>query len=253
MIARPTRPREVAAGATDVEPTAGSTDSDTIRIPRYGFLVRISELSKASGVPLPTLKFYLREGLLQPGEAIGPNQARYGDTHLRRLRFVRALRDSGGLSIASIRRVIVALEDGQSPLFDVIGDVVDAIGESSRTKPAEESLERIAAAAEVDTFLAERDLPVRPGAAARESLVDSLLAIRQSLGMAVPVETFAPYERAVRELAKEEGAMVQAFMANPGVDRMAIIEFVVLGTVLFEPVLLALRRTWNEKAASPQT
>ena len=38
--------------------------------------MRISELSTASGVPVPTLKFYLREGLLPPGDAIAVNQAR---------------------------------------------------------------------------------------------------------------------------------------------------------------------------------
>ena len=39
--------------------------------------MRISALSEATGVPVPTLKFYLREGLLHPGEATSRTRAEY--------------------------------------------------------------------------------------------------------------------------------------------------------------------------------
>ena len=55
--------------------------------------MRIGELSKAAGVPVPTIKYYLREGLLAPGELTSPNQASYGEAHIRRLRLIRALVD----------------------------------------------------------------------------------------------------------------------------------------------------------------
>ena len=47
--------------------------------------MRIAELSRRSGVSVPTIKYYLREGLLAAGERTGPNQARYDEAHLRRL------------------------------------------------------------------------------------------------------------------------------------------------------------------------
>ena len=34
--------------------------------------MKISQLSQASGVPVATIKFYLREELLPPGESTGP-------------------------------------------------------------------------------------------------------------------------------------------------------------------------------------
>jgi DNA-binding transcriptional MerR regulator len=37
--------------------------------------MRIGELSKVTGVPVPTIKYYLREGLLPAGELSSPNQA----------------------------------------------------------------------------------------------------------------------------------------------------------------------------------
>jgi DNA-binding transcriptional MerR regulator len=68
--------------------------------------MRMQDLSRASGLPVPTVKYYLREGLLAPGERTGPNQARYGAEHLRRLRLVRALLELGGLSLAQVRAVL---------------------------------------------------------------------------------------------------------------------------------------------------
>ena len=42
----------------------------------------MGELSRRSGVPIPTIKFYLREGLLPPGVATAANQADYDEEHL---------------------------------------------------------------------------------------------------------------------------------------------------------------------------
>jgi len=67
--------------------------------------VKISELSDQTGVSIATLKFYLREGLLRPGTLTAPNQADYGEAHVRRARLVRALREVAHLSIAQIAAI----------------------------------------------------------------------------------------------------------------------------------------------------
>ena len=46
--------------------------------------MRIAELSQKTGVPVPTIKYYLREGLLPAGELTSPNQAHYDDRHVQR-------------------------------------------------------------------------------------------------------------------------------------------------------------------------
>jgi MerR-like DNA binding protein len=53
------------------------------------------------GVPVPTIKYCLREGLPRPGELTSPDQAQYDESHLRKLRLMRALAEVGGLSIAA--------------------------------------------------------------------------------------------------------------------------------------------------------
>lgn len=76
----------------------------------------MQDLSRAAGIPVPTVKYYLREGLLAPGERVGPNQARYGADHVRRLKLVRALLQLGGLSVAEVRDVLGERDAGAEVL-----------------------------------------------------------------------------------------------------------------------------------------
>ena len=60
--------------------------------------MKVSELNgQKSGVPLPTIKFYIREGLRPAGARTGKNQADYGEKHVERLSLIVALRDDAGL------------------------------------------------------------------------------------------------------------------------------------------------------------
>src|SRR5919106_1373222 len=112
--------------------------------------MRISELSSRSGVPVATIKYYLREGLLAPGTKTGPNQADYGDEHLHRLRLVRALVEVGGLSVATVGEVVTAIEDQTRSMHEVLGVAHGALAPRSNEKP-----DRSAARAQVDVFLDE--------------------------------------------------------------------------------------------------
>ena len=51
--------------------------------------MRISELARESGTSVATIKYYLREGLLAPGERVNAREASYGQGHVKRLRLVR--------------------------------------------------------------------------------------------------------------------------------------------------------------------
>ncbi|MGK3205355.1 MerR family transcriptional regulator [Amycolatopsis sp. MEPSY49] len=77
--------------------------------------MRMAELSAESGVPVATVKYYLREGLLFPGERTSPNQARYSAAHVQRLRLVKALTEVGGLPLASVGAVLAAIEGDATP------------------------------------------------------------------------------------------------------------------------------------------
>ena len=62
--------------------------------------MRISELSERSGIPVASIKFYIREGMLPRGAATSATRAEYGDEHLARLRVIQALSDVRALPLA---------------------------------------------------------------------------------------------------------------------------------------------------------
>jgi hypothetical protein len=61
--------------------------------------VLVSELAEQADMPVATVKYYLREGLLQPGHVTGPRRAEYDESHVRRLRILRLLREVGGVPV----------------------------------------------------------------------------------------------------------------------------------------------------------
>src|SRR5690242_10733928 len=72
--------------------------------------MRISELSRITGLTVPTIKYYIREGLLPAGTAISATQAEYDRAHVDRLRLIRALVEVGRLSITTVSELLATLD-----------------------------------------------------------------------------------------------------------------------------------------------
>jgi DNA-binding transcriptional MerR regulator len=198
--------------------------------------MRISDLSHATGVPIPTIKFYLRAGLLPTGQRTAPNQARYGEHHVRRLRLVRVLVEVGGLSLEAVRRVVAALERRDTPLHQALAEAHTALPGS----PIPDDPRLRDARAETDAWLERLGWNLGEGNPARDGLAAALLAL-QELGWPVGPEVFERYARHADALAEAELQYVAA-AANP--ERA--VEATVIGTVIFERALVALRRLAQE-------
>jgi DNA-binding transcriptional MerR regulator len=72
-------------------------------------LLRISELAERSGVPAATIKHYLREGVLGPGEEVvrtSRNMAYYPPHFVERIQLVRRLQDERYMPLKVIRELI---------------------------------------------------------------------------------------------------------------------------------------------------
>jgi DNA-binding transcriptional MerR regulator len=199
--------------------------------------VRISELSRESGVSVPTIKYYLREGLLQPGTRRGPNQADYGEEHMHRLRFIRALAEVGNLPLATIGDVVEAIEDPSLPMHDVLGVAHRGLGPDL---DVETSDELSGARQDVDRFLNDLGWLVGDDSPARQELAHALATLRR-LGWEVDAHVFDRYARLAERLAAWE---LKQTPTNS--DREETVEAVVVGTVVFESVLVALRRLAQE-------
>jgi DNA-binding transcriptional MerR regulator len=204
--------------------------------------LKISELSTRSGVSIPTLKFYLREGLLPGGRLSSPNQAEYGEEHLRRAALIRALRDVAGLSIAKIRTIVDALNHGEA-VYEVMGVAVDSLGGETIEEFTSAQLE---AAAEIDHFLGVLGLPARPESLARHQLIAAWATIKEMLFPQMPVEMLTPYASAAMQISDMENMATEGmFELSPDVA----IEKAVLGLALFEPILAGFRRLAHEQKA----
>ncbi|MGH3371550.1 MAG: MerR family transcriptional regulator [Nocardioidaceae bacterium] len=203
--------------------------------------MRIAELSRQSGVAVPTIKYYLREGLLPPGELTSPNQASYGEQHLRRLRLIRALIDLAQVPVAQVKVVLDALDSDLS-LHDRIGRVHRAITPTRQLTASDNA--RAAAEAQVRDLVARRDWAVEPDAPAITTLVDTIAALH-SLGQDHLVGHLDAYAEAVERFTELE---VAAVTARPDPDQIA--ESVVIGTILGERLIAALRLLAQENVSA---
>lgn len=206
--------------------------------------MRISELSRRSGVPISSIKYYIRERLLAPGERHGPNQAEYDERHLDRLDLIRALREVGGLSVEVTRLVLESIEGPgtEAHPLDLALEAIYARG----TTPDEATDDEYARARdEVRSFLSDLPWTIDDDENVYErEIVDALVKIRRFAWADYPAAALAPYARLAWEMAAFEfdeidgGIDVDAI----GAGRADAVKSAVLGTVLFEPIVLALRR-----------
>jgi DNA-binding transcriptional MerR regulator len=204
----------------------------------------VGELSRNSGVPIPTIKYYLREGLLAPGVATAANQADYTDEHVRRLRLIRALIDVGGVSVAGAREVIDALGAGDKDPLDLLGDAQAAV--APRHRPGRETGEWATARERVVALIEARQWLVHPQSAAIDLVADALSA-GDRLGVVEFVANLERYADAADDVAAME---VRDVLDRPDpADRM---ELVVLGTVLGEALFSALRMLAHQHESAHQ-
>jgi DNA-binding transcriptional MerR regulator len=212
--------------------------------------VKIAELSRRAGVPQATIKYYIREGLLQAGAKSAPNQAQYSDEHLDRLKLIVVLRDVGGLSLETIKSLFEALNEAPSLQVAAM-----AHARLNPPQPEGQRPEEWSACAEVlASYLGSLGWLVFPDSPVFDHLVDVYVAMKQAwpteLGPdTLAVEALRPYAEAAHQIAGFELAGdVDVTRLRPE-DQL---RWVVLGTVLVEPVLLALRRVAQQDLGSKQ-
>jgi DNA-binding transcriptional MerR regulator len=77
-------------------------------------MLSIGELSRRTGVKVPTIRYYEMMGLISAPERTEGNQRRYTRQEFERLSFIRHARDLG-LSIDAIRDLIALNENPEMP------------------------------------------------------------------------------------------------------------------------------------------
>lgn len=77
-------------------------------------MLSIGELSKRTGVKIPTIRYYEQMNLIAAPERSEGNQRRYSNTELNRLSFIKHARDLG-LKLADIRELLTLSAHPEQP------------------------------------------------------------------------------------------------------------------------------------------
>ncbi|MFF2789576.1 MerR family transcriptional regulator [Streptomyces sp. NPDC058049] len=201
-------------------------------------------MSRRTGVPVPTIKYYVREGLLPPGELSSPNQASYDDGHERRLRLIRALLEVGGLSVAAIGDVLVAIDDKERPVHKLLGAAAQRLVPEYGDGGGHDDAEAVLARERVTRLIEARGWRIQPGNKAADALAAALASLAR-VGHGSFAELLDDYAAAAERVARAD----LEYTARHA-DREGLVEAVVVGTVVGDAVFAALRRMAQVDASS---
>ena len=201
--------------------------------------MRISELSARSGVPVATVKYYLREGLLPAGEKSSETQAAYDESHIARLRLIRAFLEVGGLSVASAKRVLEVMEDETLPFGVAAGVASTALPTAATAESGSDGRGH----RDLAELVERRGWTVDP-ANTGWALAARVLDDYEALGRDDLTVTLDAYAEAAEIVARAD---MQTVVDAP--NREAQTETVVVGTVLGDSLLAGLRRMAHENVS----
>ena len=197
--------------------------------------MRISQLAAESGVSVPSIKFYLREGLMHDGVLTSATQAEYDGSHVQRLRLIRALLGPAGLSIAGAHSLLGTMEHPPEHAHDLLGAAHAANAPTGAA--IRDDLDAVRAEAASWGWDVSGCDPL-----VLSALGDALESLRDA-DFTVPPSVMRTYVDAMKSVASAEIAEIPTDSAE------AAVRYVVLGTILVEPLLLAMRRLAQETAS----
>lgn len=208
--------------------------------------MKISDVARESGVPVGTIKFYMREGLVPTGRRTSRTTAVYDESHVERLRLVRALTEVGGVGIAKVQHIVSVLDAPESERMEVLGAAQDSLVRDAPT--AQDDGDAGEAVDEAVTARA-REWAQRRGWQRLRGDDDLLNEFArawdacESAGVEVDGAMMDAYADAIEDIARVDHASVPE-------DPLAAVHRVVVGIVMMRPVLAALRLLAQREIAS---
>ncbi|WP_349359695.1 helix-turn-helix domain-containing protein [Stappia sp.] len=117
-------------------------------------MLSIGALSRATGVKVPTIRYYEQQGLIDPPARSNGNQRRYPPQARDRLSFIRHARDLG-LPLDAIRELLSLSENPEMPCADAHRIAATHLAEIrariARLRRLESELKRITSTCDADT------------------------------------------------------------------------------------------------------
>jgi DNA-binding transcriptional MerR regulator len=102
-------------------------------------LLRMGELAEASGVPAPTIKHYLREGLLPEPVKTSRNMAYYPPEFVDRIKLIKRLQEERFMPLKAIKSVLDEDPERAGAMLELEDRILDRAlaGERARTSATE--------------------------------------------------------------------------------------------------------------------
>ena len=202
--------------------------------------MRVSELARQTGVSVATVKYYIREGMLAAGDPAGPRRATYDVSHVQRIHLIKALTGPAGLSVSQSKAILQIIDMPKSSLSNRLASATTVLADAACADlDTDESYPR---AERVVGWLGEPYRAEPPAAA----LLENALQAVEAAGFQLHRDQFAIYGEHMLAIATSE-------INNIPTDPADAVRYVVLGTVLFEPVLTAIRRLGQQSLAKRPT
>jgi DNA-binding transcriptional MerR regulator len=184
-------------------------------------LLRIGELAEASGVTVPTIKHYRREGLLPEPVKTSRNMAYYPPEFIDRIRLIKQLQEERYMPLKAIKSVLDEGPERARALVELEDRILDrALAGVRARSSASEACERYGVPRDVLDRLEELDVlsPNSRGYSPSEiRIIEAISRFRtggydEEIGFTV-YDTLR-YKRAMEELVREEIAIVMERLAG---------------------------------------
>jgi DNA-binding transcriptional MerR regulator len=184
-------------------------------------LLKMGELAEACGVPVPTIKHYLREGLLPEPVKTSRNMAYYPPEFVERIRLIKRLQEERFMPLKAIKNVLDEDPSRAAAMLELEDQILDRAlaGERSRTSAAEVR-KRYGVPAEVLDRLAELEVltPNSRGYSPSDvTIIEAISRFRaggydEEIGFTV-YDTLR-YKTAIEELVRQEVDVVMSRLAG---------------------------------------
>jgi DNA-binding transcriptional MerR regulator len=209
-------------------------------------LLRMGELAEASGVPAPTIKHYLREGLLPEPVKTSRNMAYYPPEFVDRIKLIKRLQEERFMPLKAIKSVLDEDPERAATLVELEDRILDRAlaGERARTSAAEVR-ERYGLPKEVLDRLEEIEVlsPNSRGYTPSDvKIIEAISRFRaggydEEIGFTV-YDTLR-YKKAIEELVSEEVGMVMDRLAGE-VPPERVVEMLESGAQPLQDLIAAL-------------
>ncbi len=210
-------------------------------------LVKISELSRRSGVPQSTIKHYIREGLIPRGSVkTSRNMAWYDVRLVPRIQMIKSIQKTRFLPLKLIKQVLDEAGERVDPAADGVARAIDNLA-STEVRTREELLATGVSAEELDWLRGVGVIQPIEGDGERYSgddlaLVELLVSARnQGLDPnMIPAQVLPGYAKALQDLVRFEWQVFQeGLAAMPAEDVTRLAE---VATALSERLVILMRR-----------